>query len=240
MSEKIQKVLARQGLGSRREIETWLQAGRIFVNGKKALLGDRISLADQICVDNQAISLSQATVKTQLLCYNKPEGEVCTRTDPEGRPTVFRALPLLTTGRWVMIGRLDLNTSGLLLFTNSGELAHRLMHPRHHVEREYAVKVMGHVTKQQLDRLQSGVDLDDRIARFTSIQKDLTRKTTGLNQWYYVTLLEGRYREVRRLWESQGLQVNRLVRIRYGAIVLPKDLPRGQYRALPDRLIQTL
>jgi 23S rRNA pseudouridine2605 synthase len=237
VSEKIQKVLARQGLGSRREIETWLTAGRITVNGKLAVLGDRIVLADQLTLDGKLVPLLPALQQTRLLCYNKPLGEVATRSDPQNRSTVFDNLPPLKQSRWVMVGRLDLNSEGLLLFTNDGELAHQLMHPRYEMEREYAVRVMGKLTPAMMQCLCSGVELEDGVARFKTIRK-MNRHQSGVNQWYRVILAEGRYREVRRLFESQGCVVSRLIRTRYGAIKLPKDLPKGHWIELPATMIQ--
>lgn len=226
MSEKLQKVIANAGLGSRREMETWIEQGRISVNGAIATLGDRVEPTDKIRVDGNLIATAQDAVMCRVLMYNKPEGELCSRKDPEGRPTVFDRLPTIRNGRWIAVGRLDLNTSGLLLFTNDGELANRLMHPKHEVEREYAVRVFGEVTPDMLKILMKGVKLEDGVAKFTSIRK-LPTDEESLNSWYHVTLSEGRNREVRRMWESQGLQVSRLIRVRYGALELQKRLPQG-------------
>jgi len=224
MSEKLQKVLARLGLGSRREIEKWIQAGRIKVDGKIATLGDRVTPQQKINVDNKPTTFTQAQT-TQLLIYHKPIGEVCTRSDPEGRPTVFKNLPQLSQGRWIAIGRLDVQTSGLLLFTTNGELANRLMHPKNEYEREYAVRIYGKVSENILKSLRQGVTLEDGLAKFTSI-KDMGGK--GANHWFHVTLCEGRNRIVRRLWDSQGLKINRLIRIRFGSIRLPDKLAEGE------------
>ena len=228
MSEKLQKVLARVGLGSRRALEEWIQEGRIKVNGKVANLGDRVTSKDKIHVDDRLIKLPQET-ETQILLYNKPEGEVCTRSDPEGRPTVFSNLPKLETGRWVAIGRLDINTSGLLIFTNDGELANRLMHPSEEVEREYVVRVIGEVDYMVIKRLLQGVELEDGLAKLDSIKP---MKSEGRNQWYKVIVREGRNRLVRRLWQSQNVTVNRLTRIRYGEYELPRDLKKGEFRII--------
>lgn len=233
MNEKIQKVLARIGLGSRREIERWISEGRIRINTKTAQLGDRIDCHAKVFVDDKPIQLTRdLSFKRQILLYYKPEGEICARTDPENRPTVFSRLPPIKAGRWIMVGRLDINTQGLLLFTNDGELAHRLSHPAYEIEREYAVRVLGKVDKKILHRLQQGVRLDDGVASFTRIEE---RGGAGVNHWYHVVLKEGRNREVRRLWESQGIQVSRLLRVRFGCVQLPSDLHRGQWRELdPD------
>lgn len=226
MSEKLQKVLANAGLGSRREMETWIEQSRVSVNGSIATLGDRVEPEDKVRVDGNLIATSQDSVMCRVLMYNKPEGELCSRKDPEGRPTVFDRLPAIRNGRWIAVGRLDLNTSGLLLFTNDGELANRLMHPKHEVEREYAVRVFGEVLPDMLKALIKGIKLEDGVAKFTSIRK-LPTDEESQNSWYHVTLAEGRNREVRRMWESQGLQVSRLIRVRYGQLELQKRLPQG-------------
>lgn len=238
MSEKIQKVLANLGMGSRREIEHWIREGRVRINQQRAKLGDRIDVTAKIWIDNKRVSLVPTTdFKRRVLIYHKPEGEICARSDPENRPTVFEDLPSLHGQRWVMIGRLDINTLGLLIFTNDGELAHRLSHPSYEIEREYAVRVLGKVDDNILQRLTKGVKLEDGRAAFTSIEE---RGGSGANHWYHVVLKEGRHREVRRLWESQGVNVSRLLRVRFGNVMLPKDLSRGQYRELNKELIQQL
>ncbi|WJV55827.1 23S rRNA pseudouridine(2605) synthase RluB [Pectobacteriaceae bacterium CE70] len=227
MSEKLQKVMARAGHGSRREIESMIQQGRISVDGKIATLGDRVEVtnATKIRIDGHVVVVrdTEQTV-CRVLMYYKPEGELCTRSDPDGRPTVFDRLPKIQGSRWVAVGRLDVNTSGLLLFTTDGELANRLMHPSQEVEREYAVRVFGEVNDEKIKQLSKGVQLDDGPASFRKIRY---QGGEGLNQWYNVTLTEGRNREVRRLWEAVGVQVSRLIRVRYGDIQLPKGLPRG-------------
>jgi len=235
MSDKLQKILANAGLGSRREMETWIEQARVSVNGKIATLGDRVEPEDKVRVDGNLISTVAELAMCRVLMYNKPEGELCSRKDPEGRPTVFDRLPVIKNGRWIAVGRLDLNTSGLLLFTNDGELANRLMHPKHEVEREYAVRVFGEVTPDTLKLLLKGVKLEDGVAKFTTIRK-LPGDDESLNSWYHVTLAEGRNREVRRMWESQGLQVSRLIRVRYGTLELQKRLPQGGWieLMLPD------
>jgi 23S rRNA pseudouridine2605 synthase len=232
MSEKLQKVLARAGHGSRREIEAIIQAGRVSVDGKIATLGDRVEVTAgmKIRMDGHVVSINESTEAVcRVLAYYKPEGELCTRNDPEGRPTVFDRLPKLRGARWVAVGRLDVNTSGLLLFTTDGELANRLMHPSREVEREYAVRVFGQVDDEKIKQLSRGVQLEDGPAAFRTITY---QGGEGLNQWYNVTLTEGRNREVRRLWEAVGVQVSRLIRVRYGDLTLPKGLPRGGWTEL--------
>ncbi|CUU24190.1 23S rRNA pseudouridine(2605) synthase RluB [Duffyella gerundensis] len=232
MSEKLQKVLARAGHGSRREIETMISAGRVSVDGKIATLGDRVEVdkSMKIRIDGHIVAITEsATEVCRVLAYYKPEGELCTRNDPEGRPTVFDRLPRLRGARWVAVGRLDVNTCGLLLFTTDGELANRLMHPSREVEREYAVRVFGQVDDDKIRQLSRGVQLEDGPAAFKTIK---FAGGEGINQWYNVTLTEGRNREVRRLWEAVGVQVSRLIRVRYGDIPLPKGLPRGGWTEL--------
>ena len=231
MSEKLQKVLARAGKGSRREMEAAISAGRVTVNGKVAYLGDRVEGNEQIRFDGHQVTIKAPQEQIcRVLMYNKPEGEMCTRKDPEGRPTVFDRLPPLEGGRWIAVGRLDINTSGMLLFTTDGELANRLMHPSHKVEREYAVRVFGEVDEAMLQRLRHGVKLEDGPAKF---QKITYRGGEGRNHWFHVVLSEGRNREVRRLWESQDVQVSRLIRVRYGDLELKRQLPLGGWTELP-------
>src|SRR5574344_3049265 len=214
LGEKLQKVLARMGVGSRRDVEAWIAQGRIKVNGVDATLGLRVQPGDAIALDGRLLRREEEDqVVRRVLIYNKPEGEVCTRSDPEGRPTVFDRLPRPKNGRWINIGRLDINTTGLLLFTTDGELANRLMHPSREVEREYAVRVFGQVDDAKLRDLSRGVQLEDGPAAFKTIKFS---GGEGINQWYNVTLTEGRNREVRRLWEAVGVQVSRLIRVRYG------------------------
>ncbi len=226
-TEKLQKVLARAGLGSRREMEAAIEAGRVKVNGKVATLGDRIEMRDRVSFDDRPVTLRGAEeTPRRVIMYNKPEGELCTRKDPEGRRTVFERLPRLKGERWIAIGRLDINTSGLLLFTTDGELANRLMHPSTQVEREYAVRVMGEVRKEHIVAMVEGVMLEDGPARFTDVQEF---GGAGINTWFHVVIMEGRNREVRRLWESQGLTVSRLKRVRYGNIFLDKRAKAGEW-----------
>jgi 23S rRNA pseudouridine2605 synthase len=233
VDEKLQKVLARAGYGSRREMETWIKAGRIKVNGTVATLGDRVGRDDTIHVDGKKLSVQEAKeVSQRVLLYNKPLGEICTRDDPENRKTVFDKLPPLKHSRWVAIGRLDINTSGLLLFTTDGELANKLMHPSTQVEREYAVRVLGDVTPEMVQSMHDGVMLEDGIARFTDIQYFAGE---GANHWYHVVLLEGRNREVRRLWESQGVKVSRLKRVRFGSVFIPSHIKAGRFCELSPK-----
>ena len=237
-SEKLQKVLARAGLGSRREMETAIQAGRVKVNGQVATLGDRIEMRDRVTFDDRSVTLRGAEeTPRRVIMYNKPEGELCTRKDPEGRRTVFERLPRLKGERWIAIGRLDINTSGLLLFTTDGELANRLMHPSTQVEREYAVRVMGEVRREHVVAMVDGVMLEDGPARFTDVQEF---GGEGINTWFHVVIMEGRNREVRRLWESQGLTVSRLKRVRYGNIFLDKRARAGEWVELTQDEIDDL
>jgi 23S rRNA pseudouridine2605 synthase len=227
-TEKLQKILANQGLGSRRELEHWIDQGRVSVNGQIVKLGERATLKDNIRVDGHLIQFEK-NASTRVLVYHKPIGEVSTRFDEAGRPTIFDHLPKLYKGRWISVGRLDISTSGLMLFTNDGELANRLMHPSGQIEREYAVRVLGEVTQEMKNRLRTGVILDDGTAKFERI---VDAGGQGANHWYHVTLTEGRNREVRRLWESQDVTVSRLSRVRFGVVHLPSRLPRGRWEEL--------
>lgn len=238
MSEKLQKVLARAGFGSRRELETWIAAGRVSINGKVAQLGDRVEPGDTLRVDGRVVpTRRQLGPRRRVLVYHKPEGEVVTRNDPEGRPTVFEKLPRARGGRWIPVGRLDVNTSGLLLVTTDGELANRLMHPSSAIEREYAVRVYGEVAPETIDRLTQGVELEDGPARFDTV---VDAGGEGANHWYHVVLREGRNREVRRLWESQGVVVSRLIRVRYGPVFLNRALRQGNWQELPPHVVSAL
>jgi 23S rRNA pseudouridine2605 synthase len=238
MAERLQKVLARAGFGSRRQIETWIREGKITVNGKLAELGVSVSESDLVKIEGRSVSISTDPASTaRTLIYHKPAGELTTRKDEAGRPTVFDNLPRIKKGRWITVGRLDFNTSGLLLVTTDGELAHRLMHPSWQVEREYAVRILGKVEDAVLQRLLDGVELDDGAAAFASIQD---AGGTGANHWYHVIVKEGKNREVRRLWESQGLQVSRLIRIRYGPVSLPRDIRAGRFQDLQQDEIKAL
>lgn len=224
--QRIQKVLAKAGLGSRREMEQAIAAGRVQVNGQPATLGDKVTTDDELCLDGRPVKQAALSYR-RLLVYNKPEGEVCTRHDPEQRPTVFDHLPQLADERWIAIGRLDINTSGLLLFTNDGELATRLMHPAYKIEREYAVRILGDVQQRHVDAMCAGVQLDDGLARFSDVQ---FFRGSGANRWFHVVIMEGRNREVRRLWESQGLQVSRLKRVRFGSVFLAASVRAGTWQ----------
>ncbi len=241
MAERIQKVLANAGHGSRRQIESWIKAGRISVNGKLAVLGQTIDHKDRISIDSRQIRLhfprGEKKPKPKIIAYYKPVGEVCTRKDEKGRETVFSKLPRLRNSRWINIGRLDINTTGLLLFTTDGELANKLMHPSSQIEREYAVRVLGTATKQQFQALREGVELEDGFAKFTDI---VDSGGEGANHWYHVVIMEGRNREVRRLWESQDLKVSRLIRTRFGPYLLPRRKRPGQHWRLEDSEIESL
>ena len=228
---KLQKVLAQSGVGSRRDIEKMIEEGRIEVNDQVAHVGQRISHGDRVRVAGKPIKVRIAPPAARILAYHKPVGEVVTHDDPQGRPTVFRRLPRLQNGKWMSVGRLDLNTEGLLLFTNSGELANQLMHPRFGVEREYAVRVLGSLDEPSRERLLTGVEIEGQAASFLSISKS---QGEGVNQWYRVVITEGRNREVRKLFDAVGLTVNRLIRVRYGAIVLPRGLRRGVWAELGE------
>lgn len=239
MADRLQKVLASAGYGSRRQIEEWIRTGRITVNGMPAVLGIRVTGKDEIRCDGKPLPVAAALGRkaSRTLLYHKPVGELTTRSDPQGRATVFDHLPPLKTARWIGVGRLDLNTAGLLLLTTDGELAARLMHPSHEIEREYAVRVLGRVEPHVIERLLTGVTLADGTAAFTSIHD---AGGQGANHWYHVTLREGRQREVRRMWESQGVRVSRLIRIRYGPVELPRHLRPGRYQELSAREARVL
>ena len=238
MSEKLQKVLARLGLGSRRELDAMIAAGRIEVNGRIAKVGDRVENDVTVKIDGRVVATPQTEKpKCRVLMYYKPEGELTTIKDPEDRPTVFDHLPRPDFGRWIYVGRLDLNTSGLLLFTTDGELANALMHPRGGIERIYAVRVFGEVTDEQIKALKEGVELDDGPARFDEVR---FAGGEGRNVWYHVCLKEGRNREVRRLWEKVGVQVSRLIRIKYANLDLDPHLHAGEYRELTVGEINSL
>ncbi len=238
MGEKLHKVLARAGLGSRREIEKWIKQGRITIDGELAHVGVRVSPSTRIAVDGRTVSADCDPKPTCVIVYNKPEGQICTRFDPKGRPTVYEHLPRLSNGQWISVGRLDINTTGLLIFTNDGDLAQRLMHPRYGIEREYLVRATGALTQIQRRQLIDGIDVDGRAASFKEIKSQ--RSSGGINQWYRVTITQGRYREVRRLFGAMGISVNRLKRLRFGCIHLPDDLPPGGWHRLGDPCVRRL
>jgi len=235
-TEKLQKVLADAGLGSRRAMEALIETGTVTINGKTATLGDRVNPQDMIRVDGRLVRRRAETEPTpRVIMYHKPAGEIVSRDDPEGRPSVFNALPRVSGARWVAVGRLDFNTEGLLLFTTSGALANRLMHPRYEIEREYAVRIVGELEAEELLKLQNGVELEDGMAKFDLITDE---GGTGMNHWYRVQIKEGRNREVRRIFEAANKTVSRLIRIRYGAVSLPKSLPRGRRMELTPEQVR--
>ncbi|HEV7821826.1 MAG TPA: pseudouridine synthase [Burkholderiales bacterium] len=236
-TQKLQKVLAQSGLGSRRDMETLISSGRVTVNGEVATIGTRVSSADQIKVAGRIVRAQSASRMPRVLLYHKPEGEIASRDDPRGRPSVFERLPALSGAKWISIGRLDFNTCGLLLFTTSGELANRMMHPRFEIEREYAVRVMGKLQQEHVQQLMQGVELDDGPARCERV--DL-RGGEGANTWCHVVLKEGRNRIVRRLFEKLGFVVSRLMRVRYGPVDLPSRVKRNQYYELTSDETQRL
>ncbi|MEZ5551594.1 MAG: pseudouridine synthase [Pseudomonadales bacterium] len=235
-TEKLQKVLAEQGLGGRREMERWITSGRVQVNGVVAHLGQRVSAGDRLRVDGRDIYHSQAPVNRVLL-YNKPMGEVCSRKDPEGRPTVFDRLPDPGRGRWISIGRLDFNSSGLLLLTNDGDLANRMMHPSTGLDREYAVRVNGKLSNAQIAVLKAGIVDEGETLAFSDIEY---YAGSGTNHWYHVTLREGRNREVRRLFESLEFMVSRLKRVRFGPVILPARIVRGRWEEMSGADLESL
>jgi 23S rRNA pseudouridine2605 synthase len=236
-THKLQKLLAQKGLGSRREMETLIASGRVSINGRTAVIGDRIGAHDRVQVDKRVIRFDFADRLPQVLLYHKPEGEIVSRSDPEGRPTVFDKLPHLKSSKWTAIGRLDFNTSGLLIFTTDGSLANRLMHPRFEVEREYAVRIIGKLSAEQITQLTTGIQLDDGVASFDLL---IEEGGEGINHWYRVVLREGRNREVRRMFETIGVTVSRLMRVRFGPINLPPRIKRGQWLELNEKEIRRL
>lgn len=235
-AQRLQKLIAEAGLASRREAEAWISEGRVRVNGRVARLGDRAGSEDAVTVDGRPLPAT-APGEIQVLAYHKPSGQIVSRADEQGRPTVFEALPEPVQGRWIAVGRLDFQTSGLLLFTTDGALANRLMHPRSRLQRRYLARVRGAAGKAQLEQLEAGVELEDGAAKFEYVRAGRGR---GANRWYEVALREGRNREVRRLWEAVGLEVGRLIRIGYGPITLPQDHPAGAARLLSGREVRAL
>ena len=234
---RLQKFLADRGLGSRRKIERWITDGRISVDGRRAQLGDRVNERSKIKIDGRHIRGDISQTSSRVLLYNKPEGEICSRSDPEKRPTVFRNLPKQRGARWVAVGRLDINTRGLLLFTNNGDLANRLMHPGSELEREYLCRIFGKVDENAIERLKSGIQIDGTWIKFKRIKR---QRGEGSNTWYNVVVTEGKYREVRRLWEAVDCRVSRLVRIRYGNVTMPKNLKQGEWTELKPSAITRL
>ena len=233
MSDKLQKVLASRGLGSRRQMEKWIVAGRVAVNGQTATIGDRVDETDRIAVDGRQLGL-RGKQAARVLVMNKREGVICTREDPQGRETVFEALPRIRQGRWLNVGRLDINSSGLLLLTTDGTLAHRLTHPSTGIDREYAVRVDGELSPEDTERLLKGVDIEGETRRFSDLRY---YDGSGRNHWYHAVLMEGRNHEVRDLFGSLGRMVSRLKRVRYGPVILPSWLKRGQVTEMgPDDL----
>jgi 23S rRNA pseudouridine2605 synthase len=229
--QKIHKVLAQAGLGSRREMEELIRAGRVKVNGALAQVGMRVQPGDVIRVGKRQVTVRDSARLPRVILYHKPEGEIVSHDDPQGRPSVFEKLPPLRRGKWLAVGRLDYNTCGLLIFTTSGELANRLMHPRYEVEREYAVRIIGKLKDEQMRQLQRGVRLEDGLARFDEVEE---RGGRGVNNWYRVVLREGRNRVVRRVFEAVGFRVSRLMRVRFGAVSLPFALRRGAWREMDE------
>ena len=237
MKERIQKILANEGIVSRRQAENLIREGRIKINGQEAILGMSISRRDLIEIDGKVVEISEGTNPLRVLMYNKKVGEISSTKDPEGRPSVFLALPKISKGKWISVGRLDINTSGLMLFTNNGELANKLMHPSSKIEREYVARIRGQVEPDHIRRLLEGVNLEDGKASFSDIQPGRKGKS---NQWFAMVIMEGRTREVRRMWESQGFAVSRLKRVRIGGLFLPANLRQGNYKELAEKEIKSI
>ena len=237
MKERIQKILANEGIVSRRQAENLIREGRIKVNGQEAILGMSISRRDLIEIDGKVVEISEGTNPLRVLMYNKKVGEISSTKDPEGRPSVFLALPKISKGKWISVGRLDINTSGLMLFTNNGELANKLMHPSSKIEREYVARIRGQVEPDHIRKLLEGVNLEDGKANFSDIQPGRKGKS---NQWFAMVIMEGRTREVRRMWESQGFAVSRLKRVRIGGLFLPANLKQGNYKELAEKEIKSI
>ena len=241
MDEKLQKFLANRGYGSRRQVEQWISDGRVRLNNSVAKIGDRVSINDSIFLDNKKVR-SRELVETHIIVYNKPEGLVSTTKDTRGRPLVFDNLPPLKRGKWISVGRLDINTSGLMLFTTNGELANRLMHPKYSIDRKYLVRVYGKVEKKNIEALKKGILIGDEYSRFKSIEfkNEVLEDQVRLNNWFQVTLGSGKNREVRSLWESQGFEVSRLKRISYGPVILPSFVRPGNYSYLSEKEVAQL
>ena len=232
ITHKLHKVLAQKGLGSRREMEALIASGQVTINREIASVGDRVGATDTVRIGKRIIRLRMEGPPTKVILYHKPEGEIVSRSDPQGRPSVFDKLPHLDSSKWIAIGRLDFNTSGLLIFTTDGELANRLMHPRFEVEREYAVRIIGELTSEQMKLLTTGVELKDGTAKFNYLSDE---GGEGTNHWYRVILKEGKNREVRRMFEAIGLTVSRLMRVRFGPVNLPARIKRGQWIELDEK-----
>ena len=241
MDEKLQKFLANRGYGSRRQVEQWISDGRVRLNNSVAKIGDRVSINDSIFLDNKKVR-SRELVETHIIVYNKPEGLVSTTKDTRGRPLVFDNLPPLKRGKWISVGRLDINTSGLMLFTTNGELANRLMHPKYSIDRKYLVRVYGKVEKKNIESLKKGILIGDEYSRFKNIEykNEVLKDQVRLNNWFQVTLGSGKNREVRSLWESQGFEVSRLKRISYGPVILPSFVRPGNYTYLSEKEVAQL
>ena len=241
MDEKLQKFLANRGYGSRRQVEQWISDGRVRLNNSVAKIGDRVSIHDSIFLDNKKVR-SRELVETHIIVYNKPEGLVSTTKDTRGRPLVFDNLPPLKRGKWISVGRLDINTSGLMLFTTNGELANRLMHPKYSIDRKYLVRVYGKVEKKNIEALKKGILIGDEYSRFKNIEykNEVLKDQVRLNNWFQVTLGSGKNREVRSLWESQGFEVSRLKRISYGPVILPSFVRPGNYSYLSEKEVAQL
>lgn len=241
MDEKLQKFLANRGYGSRRQVEQWISDGRVRLNNSVAKIGDRVSINDSIFLDNKKVR-SRELVETHIIVYNKPEGLVSTTKDTRGRPLVFDNLPPLKRGKWISVGRLDINTSGLMLFTTNGELANRLMHPKYSIDRKYLVRVYGKVEKKNIEALKKGILIGDEYSRFKNIEykNEVLKDQVRLNNWFQVTLGSGKNREVRSLWESQGFEVSRLKRISYGPVILQSFVRPGNYSYLSEKEVAQL
>ncbi|QCI15957.1 pseudouridine synthase [Buchnera aphidicola] len=241
MTEKVQKILSRVSCISRRKIEKMINTGSIFINGKKALIGQRLNNKnlDEIIIMGKLISIKKIDFKTKIIIYNKPEGEICTRYDPKQRPTVFEKLPFFKHNNWISVGRLDINSKGLLIFTNNGDLANKLMHPNNKIEREYCMRIFGKINKNTMNILKNGVKIKDGYASFKKIEA-INDKKSGQNKWFKGILCEGRNREIRSMWNKVQCQVSRLIRIRYGNIILPKNLKPGHWLELNSILVNDL
>lgn len=237
--EKLHKMLAAAGLGSRRDMEELVASGRLTINGKPAKVGDRVTSDDTVRLDGRPVRLPWKAQMPRVMLYHKQEGEIVSRDDPEGRPSVFNRLPRLKGARWISVGRLDFNTEGLMVFTTSGELANRLAHPRYEVEREYAVRVLGELSREQMDALVQGVELEDGVANVETIAP-ASADTDSVNRWYHLVIQEGRNREVRRIFEALGLTVSRLIRVRFGPIPMPPKLKRGMQMELSESEVTKL